>query len=255
MCLLALSWHNHAQYSLVVAANRDEFYRRPSRAADFWPNAPGVLAGRDEEQGGSWLGLHVDGRFAALTNARGASSVPGAPSRGALVSDFLTSQLSARAYAETRLQEIAEYAGCNLFVCDSQSLHYLTNHPTPEARELPPGSYALSNGHLDDAWPKMRNLGTRFEQLLLEPIIRSDDLLGILTCRTLANDDDLPDTGVDPSLEKQLSSIFIHLPTYGTRCSTVITVDSNGHTRFTERRFNSEGEAAGDSEYELTCRI
>lgn len=252
MCLLALAWRSDPRYPLVVAANRDEFYKRPALAADYWPDAPGLLAGRDEEAGGTWLGVQESGRFAAITNARGAAS-PGSnsPSRGGLVSDFLASESSAADYARACQEKIADYAGCNLLVCDGQQLFYVTNHPEAELRKLPPGRYPLSNGHLDDHWPKMKRLASGLDAVLDQATPDTTALLDLLTDRQQAKGQELPNTGVGKLVEKQLSSVFIHLPVYGTRCSTAILVDAKGHLQFHERRFNSRGRADGDSHYEM----
>lgn len=252
MCLIALSWRADARYPLVVAANRDEFHRRPTLAANFWPEAPNVLAGRDQEQGGTWLGVTRGGRFAAVTNARGAATAgKSTPSRGALVSNFLASQDSAENFANDYQPQIADYAGCNLLLCDGQTLIYLTNHPKTEMRVLPPGRYAVSNGHIDDPWPKMCQLSAALEDSLQQPQLDSDDLLALLTSQKKAEDHELPSTGVEKLLEKQLSSIFIHLPVYGTRCSTAIIANAEGQMQFHERSFNNRGKASGDVRYSL----
>ncbi|MGB1581212.1 MAG: NRDE family protein, partial [Nevskiales bacterium] len=181
MCLIALSWRADARFPLVVAANRDEFYRRRSLAADFWDDTPELLAGRDEQAGGTWLGVHTSGRFAAVTNARGVGA-PGKqpPSRGELVRDFLNSNQSAADFASNRLDAIGQYAGCNLLLADQDKLFYLTNHPEPECRELRPGRYALSNGHIDDHWPKMRRLAESLNALLESEQADIEALLNIL---------------------------------------------------------------------------
>lgn len=252
MCLIALSWRADARYPLVVAANRDEFYRRRSLPAGWWADAPGLLAGRDEEAGGSWLGIHASGRFAAVTNARGVGA-PGRqpPSRGDLVRDFLTSQDSAADFASDRLDRIADYAGCNLLVADQSQLFYLTNHPEPEMRELPPGRHALSNGHIDDLWPKMQRLREALDEQLAQSHPDTDVLLDMLASRDKAAGHELPDTGVGKPLEKQLSPIFIKLPGYGTRCSTAILASADGQLEFHERSFASGGKPAGDARYRL----
>ena len=252
MCLIAISWRADTRYPLVVAANRDEFHRRPTLPANFWPTAPDVLAGLDQEQGGTWLGVTRSGRFAAVTNARGAAAAgTSAPSRGALVSNFLSSQTPAEDFAQDYRQRIDDYAGCNLLLCDGQTLVYLTNHPSAEMRVLPPGRYAVSNGHIDDPWPKMGRLSSALDETLQQPQLNSDDLLGLLTSEQKADDHELPSTGVEKLLEKQLSSIFIHLPVYGTRCSTAIIVDTEGQLQFHERSFNNRGKASGDARHSL----
>lgn len=251
MCLIALAWNHHANYELVVAANRDEFHKRQTAAADFWPDSPNVLAGRDLEQGGSWLGLSTTGRFAGITNARGTIVPnPDAPSRGWLIRDFLQGEQSARDFAEGLLDEIDRYAGFNLFLADREHLIYLSNVTEPAVRELQPGRYVLSNGHLDSDWPKMQRAGAALDDAMGSPDVSVDDLLSLLTDSTPAMDAELPDTGVGTDMERLLSPIFITSPVYGTRCSTAITV-RQGNVNFHERRFDPDGNNTGDSSFEL----
>lgn len=252
MCLIALSWRDDPQYPLAMIANRDEFYRRPTLPAAYWKDTPQILAGRDEQQGGSWLGVHTSGRFAAVTNARGAASAgKQPPSRGALVANFLNSEQSAADFGTAYLAQIGDYAGCNLLIGDDRQLFYLTNHPQAELRELPPGSYAVSNGHIDDSWPKMQQLSSSLEQALQQGDVTSDALLALLTSQEKVADEHLPNTGVNKLIEKQLSSIFIQLPAYGTRCSTVLLADTHGQLGFHERSFDKRGRASHDARFDL----
>ena len=252
MCLIALSWRADARFPLAVAANRDEFYRRRSLPAEFWDDIPGLLAGRDEQAGGTWLGVHNSGRFAAVTNARGVGA-PGKqpPSRGELVRDFLNSDSPASEYAHSKLNEIHQYAGCNLLLADKEKLFYLTNHPEPEFRELAPGRYALSNGHIDDHWPKMRRLADSLNKVLDDEQAETENLLEILRNRDKPPAEELPNTGVGKPLEKQLSPIFIQMPVYGTRCSTAILANTAGQLHFHERSYVAGGKPAGDVEYTI----
>lgn len=252
MCLIVLAWRADPRYSLVVAANRDEFYRRPTEPADHWPDAPHIIAGRDREQGGSWLGITQTGRFAAVTNARGVGGAKEAPSRGLLVSDYLRGNESAHDYVTHKLEDIQQYAGCNLLVGDGKSLFYLTNHPEPEMRELTPGVHALSNGHIDQHWPKMQKVHEGLAAALKQPEVDQEALFDLMSDRSKPPADDLPNTGVGKILERQLSPVFIQLPVYGTRCTTTIAANHNGQVRFQERRFDAKGNVSGESSFDTT---
>jgi uncharacterized protein with NRDE domain len=162
MCLIVLAWQVHPEYPLVVAANRDEFFARPSAPAGFWPERPEILAGRDLEAGGTWLGVNRCGRFAALTNYReGGQQRPEAPSRGALATDFLTQQSDPQRYLDDLAKRGAEYNGFNLFVGDCRRLGYYANRGRGP-RWLEPGIYGLSNHLLDTPWPKLAAAKTAF---------------------------------------------------------------------------------------------
>jgi uncharacterized protein with NRDE domain len=240
MCLLAIAWRAHPDYPLVVAANRDEFYARPTPAAHYWDDHPRVLAGRDLEAGGSWLGISRDGRFAALTNYRDpANNNPQARSRGQLVSGFLSGDASALDYADFIWQSRAEYNGFNLLLSDGDELIYCGNYAEKIVR-LEPGVYALSNALLDTPWPKTvaaRNCLRDWLQAPGELV----DLASLLMDATPAADTDLPDTGIDYVFEKALSSQFIELEHYGTRSITGLWVDRDGNAEFNEVSIRPEG--------------
>jgi uncharacterized protein with NRDE domain len=169
MCLILIAWQAHPDYPLVVAANRDEFFARPAAAAAFWPEAPQVLAGRDLEAGGSWLGISREQRFAALTNYReGGRVATNARSRGALVADFLSGHASPSAYLAQVAARAVDYNGFNLFVADGQCLAYYANRGDSPPRFLSPGIYGLSNHLLDTPWPKLATAKASFAEALAE---------------------------------------------------------------------------------------
>lgn len=237
MCTLLLAWQVDPRRPLVVAANRDEFYARPAERASFWSDAPQILAGRDLQAGGTWLGVTRAGRFAALTNVRepGLPAPPHAPSRGRLVADFLRGDEPPEDYLE-RLQP-ADYAGFNLVVGDRSSLWYLSNRAGP-ARRLGPGVYGVANAALDSPWPKVTHGRARLAALMAggEPDTRA--LLEMLADPTPAVDAELPDTGVGLAMERLLSPLFIASPVYGTCCSTALAVHQDGAVEFCERTQN-----------------
>jgi uncharacterized protein with NRDE domain len=235
MCLIVFAWQEGPD-RLVVAANRDEFHARPAEPAGFWPDAPHVLAGRDVRGGGTWMGITHSGRFAAVTNFRDTAPPPaGAPSRGHLVSGFLTGAEPAAEYARRAEDEGGRYAGFNLLVGDSSGLFYASNRGGGR-RVLEPGVYGLSNHLLDTPWPKVRRTKEALRAALdRSAAAREAALFAALADERFAPDGDLPATGVGIERERALSAAFIRAGTYGTRASTVLTVGGDGRVRFVER--------------------
>jgi len=237
MCLILFSYNHHPKYRLILAANRDEFYDRPTAPLGFWSDTPKILAGRDLKAKGTWMGVDRLGRFAALTNFRDPASLkPDAPSRGALVSDFLLGSMPPRIYLEA-LQAVGNrYNGFNLLVGDGNDLYYYGNR-SGEIRKLLPGIYGLSNRFLDTPWPKLETGKQEFEGVLSRDRIETESLFRLLADRTRPPDDQLPNTGVGVELERMLSSRFIAGEHYGTRSSTVLLIGRDHRVRFSERTF------------------
>lgn len=235
MCLILIAYRCHPGYPLLIAANRDEFHDRPTAPLAFWDDAPHLMAGRDLKEGGTWLGMTRAGRFAALTNYRDpARTLPNAPSRGRLVSDYLQGGEPARVYLDRLAPRASAYNGFNLLLGDEEGLHYYANHAS-EPHVLEPGLYGLSNHLLDTPWPKLKRSRLLLRQLLdRQPNPTPDDLLQLLVDRTPAPDAELPRTGVPLEWERWLSPIFITAPGYGTRSSTVLLVDDRGCARLVE---------------------
>jgi uncharacterized protein with NRDE domain len=238
MCLIAFALDAHPAYRLVVAANRDEFYARPTAPAAWWADAPDVLAGRDLREGGTWMGVTRAGRFAAVTNYRdpGLFQKPDAPSRGALVADFLRGSADAESYAHDLARRAAEYNGFNLLVGDDDGLYYVSNR-TEGVRRLEPGVYGLSNALLDTPWPKVVRAKAAMKDALAAAEGDAFDapLWEVLADRVIAADDALPDTGVGAERERLLSPPFIRTDVYGTRASSVLTIARDGEVRLVER--------------------
>jgi uncharacterized protein with NRDE domain len=236
VCLILFAWRADAHYPLVVAANRDEFYARPTAPMSYWEDAPQVLAGRDLEAGGTWMGIARNGRFAAITNFRDPGRVrSGAPSRGPLVSGFLHGSSTPRDYLERLARQGGQYNGFNLLVGDVEALWYYSNE-NGVPRPVAPGIHGLSNHLLDTPWPKVES-GRRELGLMLHhhPGPTAHALLAMLEDRTLAPDDELPETGVGLARERALSPKFIELPEYGTRCSTALLASGDGDVSVTEK--------------------
>ncbi len=234
MCLILLAWRAHPNYPLVAAANRDEFFARPTARAAFWPEAPGVLAGRDLQAGGTWLGIGPRGRFAALTNYRDpAAQRPDAASRGALVAGFLTGDEDAATYTARVAAEAGAYNGFNLLCGDGARLFWYSNVGGPP-RELAPGVYGLCNHLLDTPWPKVQAAKSALREGL-DALPDDRRLFDLLRDDGIHPDADLPRTGVSLDWERLLSAAFVRAPGYGTRSSTVVTVAADGWTTFDEQ--------------------
>ena len=251
MCLVAIAIDHSRRFPLVVASNRDEYFERPTAGLAWWspkPGDPAILSGRDLESGGTWMGLTAQGRFALLTNVRGVLPVePGAPSRGRVVTDWLTcDQETGDFWMRTAL---SGYNGFNLIAADFRHGEcFWASNTKAHPQRLARGLYGLSNGRLDEPWPKVGALKARL-QTALDASASADrlatQLFAALADRTLAADAALPRTGVPLDRERQLSAAFIASPDrrYGTRCSTVIITEKTGHQPLThvyERSFDAD---------------
>jgi uncharacterized protein with NRDE domain len=244
MCLVLVVWRAHPLYPCLVAANRDEFHARPSARAEWWPDHPRILAGRDLEAGGTWLGVTRTGRFAALTNYRDPEQRRArVPSRGALVTGMLESGATV-AEGLTHLRAVGgDYNGFNLIFSDGERLG-IYESVRGAGRELGPGIYGLSNHLLDTPWPKVQNAKTRL-QAALQGLTDTAPLLELLRDDRPAPDAQLPRTGVSQDWERLLSSAFVRAPDYGTRCSTIIRIERQGRAYFDEWSWNSVGSDMG----------
>ena len=242
MCLIVFAWHVVPGAPLVAAANRDEFYDRPTAAAGAWPENPKVFAGRDLKGGGSWMGINQEGpngpRFAALTNIRGPQERrEDAPSRGALVADFLAGDLDAEAYIAKIAAGSDDYNGFNLVLGDRTRLFWYSNRGGEDERngkELAPGIYGISNSLLDAPWPKVVRTKAQFASLLCQGA-PEDAYFEMLADPTRASDLRLPDTGIAIDLERVLSAVCIETAGYGTRTSTVVRLWDDAPAELHER--------------------
>ena len=248
MCLILVAWRVHPNFPCVVAANRDEYFGRPTAEADWWEGPAGILAGRDLQAAGTWLGVTRSGRIAALTNFRDPTVIAAeAPSRGALVTGFL----EARWPTLEGLKEIARRgAQCNPFnvLCSDGKELGVYESTTGLGRVLGPGVYALSNHLLDTPWPKVTQAKSRLAEALND-LPQSAAMLDLLRDTEPAVDEELPRTGVSLELERMLSSAFVRGESYGTRCSTIVTVDAGGATTFAEWTWDRAGALAGMTRY------
>lgn len=240
MCVIYLAYNFHADYPLILLANRDEFYSRPTKAAAYWEDFPNIYGGRDLVGGGTWLGVTKGGRIAAVTNYRDPAGSVGELSRGNLVADFLKSNVTVAEYLDAVCETAQKYSGFNLIIGEINAarneLYYFSNRGDAEVK-LVSGIYSLSNHLLDSPWPKVQKGKERFAGLLNQNIVSNEPFFQLLADRALAKDPDLPSTGVPYDWEKALSAIFIATPDYGTRSSTVIKFDKQFEWDFEERVF------------------
>jgi len=248
MCILLVAHRHHPFYDLVVAANRDEFHARPSAPAGFWEDHPNLLAGRDLEAGGTWLGVNREGRFSAVTNLRGGVARDPTSSRGHLVRDFLLDAAPAgpeflSALAGQRMR----YAGCNLLLAEGDALHWWS---PGGARALSPGVHGLSNTPLDEDWPKVERLKRAFlplSEVQGEALVSA--LLELLRDREVSSPDGLAQDFHPTRLEE---TIFVHTRSYGTRCSSIVLRDRrSGRLIFVERRYDANATVVGESRQEF----
>lgn len=251
MCLILFSWKAHPDYELIVAANRDEWRDRPTAPAQWWDDAPDLLAGRDLKAGGTWMGIARNGRFAAITNFRDPSDKRStAPSRGTLVMDFLLDDRAPREFLEAVSHRDETFNGFNLIAGDGKKLMCLASRDGV-VREVEPGIHGLSNHVLDEPWPKVTQGRIELQQAIREPL-DSEALFTVLSDRTMAPDGALPETGVGLEWERVLSPALIVAPDYGTRSSTVLTIGKNGDVEFEERTRTPDGAVASKAGYLFT---
>jgi uncharacterized protein with NRDE domain len=238
MCLIVVAWRVHPDYPLVVAANRDEFYARPTAPLGCWPDAPEIMGGLDLEAGGTWLGISESGRFAAVTNVRELGMAKGAQSRGVLTKGFLTDRASAKEYAAKI--DGTQYSGFNLLLGDEDTLIYCSNR-NGEPQPLPPGIYGLSNHLLDSPWPKLLVARERFSEAL--PSLPDESaFFELLSDQSIVADQNLPSTGVPIEWERLLSAIFVKSESYGTRASTLVWQGADGRITIHENSFGPNGQ-------------
>ncbi|MGC3946259.1 MAG: NRDE family protein [Chryseolinea sp.] len=251
MCLIFISLNQHPSYKLLIAGNRDEFYNRPTQPAGYWPEQ-GVLAGRDLEAGGTWLGVTTSGRISMLTNFRDPKNIdPAAPTRGRLVADYLLGSAQADQYLQSINDSGIRYNGFNLLAGTADEMFYYSNYQGIVQR-LEPGFYGISNRFLETPWPKVvrgkQLIGPAFQKPTIDP----EEIFALLYDDATAPTEQLPDTGLTQERERALSSMFIKTGNYGSRCSTVIAVDRNDNWLFSERTYNPANFSYEDRAYRFS---
>jgi len=235
-----------------MAANRDEFYDRPTQAAQFWQDVPTILAGRDLKHKGTWLGIDRRGRLAAVTNYREPSeNKSNVISRGQLVSNFLLADDLPESYLTTVLENKNNYDGFNLFVGDHQSLYFLNSY-SDQPLALQAGIHGISNGELNSSWPKVVTGKQQLHKLLNDnQEIDQEAIFKFLTDKTVPDDDLLPDTGIGLEWERRLAPLFISGGEYGTRSSSILIISEDGRVKFAERNYEREGKPEQTIQYEF----
>lgn len=245
MCLIAFRWQPDADPSLVLAANRDEFHARPTRALAWWRWPEGPLAGRDVSGGGTWMAVGRDGRFAAVTNFRDPSAARGPRSRGELPLAWVNGDVAANGFANHIHDRRQEYSPFSLIFGDSREIRAVGTHTTPQI--VAPGVHALSNHVLDTPWPKSTQAVRKLASGTGAGGMDIDTLLDLLDDREPAPSEALPDTGVGFELESMLSAPFIANETYGTRSSTALLIGSR--ISVAERTFGPAGDVTGERRF------
>ncbi len=251
MCLILFAYKSHPRYKLVVAANRDEFYNRKTAPAAFWEDHPRLLAGRDLQAMGTWMGINKNGRVSMLTNYRDLSNIkPQAPTRGKLVSNFLITNSTPNTYLDAINPLATSFNDFNILLGTADDLWYYSNKQMKKTM-LGSGVYGLSNHLINTPWPKVEAGKEALHNELKNDKVEIENLFATLKSEEKADRDRLPDTGVGIEMERMLSPMFIKSSEYGTRCSTVLLIDKDNHVNFVERTYDTTDFTWTDKSFEF----
>ncbi len=253
MCLILFSLNQHPQYKFILAANRDEFFNRPTKEAGYWRENKNIIGGRDLNSGGTWLGVTKTGRLIAITNYRDLSNEnKNARSRGLISKDFLINSQSNNSFLNNIYPVKNEYSGFNLLLSDN-SFETITHYSniSDKTEILEEGTHGLSNHLLDTPWPKIQYGKDQLTTLLNQETIHTYDIISILKNNIEAPDKLLPDTGISYELEKKLSPVFISMKGYGTRCSTALIIDYNNNVSFLEISYDDNKEVINEKQFKF----
>lgn len=254
MCLIAFALNDHPDYPFILIANRDEFYERPTKAAHFWNEHPEMLAGKDLKAGGSWMGLTRNARFAAVTNYRDIKNIkPEAKSRGELVTHFLTSPLLSKEYLKRLHKNPSTYNGYNLLTWHKNIMYHYSNYQGT-INKLSDGIHALSNALLDTPWPKVEKVKQDFRKAIGTEL-DENKFFEILGDQTIADDADLPQTGLPHDLEKAVSAVCIRTEKYGTVSSSIVLISKDGEANFIEKTYAVGGREEGTRRFSFTLSL
>jgi uncharacterized protein with NRDE domain len=240
MCLILFAKDQHPTYKIIIAANRDEFFERPTAVANYWEDNPNILGGKDKQSGGTWLGVTKNGRFIAITNYRDPEkNIPNAVSRGKISRDFLFGDDAAVNFLDQLSKNKSLFNGFNLLLSDDgfKTIYHYSNI-TDQPKHINPGIHGLSNHLLNTPWPKVEKGKKDLAEITGSNTIETNDLIEMLKDDKEAEENRLPKTGISFDLEKKLSPVFISLNGYGTRCSTAILVDKNNQLTFQETSYD-----------------
>ena len=237
MCLIVFAVNVLPGYPFLLAGNRDEFYHRTAKPAHRWDTDPVIIAGKDLVAGGTWMGISESGRFAALTNYRAMNKIKeNAPSRGDIVKNFLLSEDPIQTYLKRLVDDAGKYNGFNLLAGDFSELYYLTGKQEI-IRKLKPGFYSISNAYLNTPWPKTEKALHRFRSICEGREVNKEAIFDLLLDREQFPIEQLPKTGLTEEMEKAVSPIFIQTENYGTRCSTIVSMNSHSKVSLVERTY------------------
>lgn len=235
MCLVGLAFKVHPKYPILLITNRDEAYARPTAQAHFWEDDPSILAGKDLEAGGTWMGVSKNGRFAALTNFRNPMMLgDDKKSRGELVTNYLKSSLGPKEWLKSIVNTASDYNPFNILVGNVEELFFMSSAYN-QLTEVKPGVHGLSNDSLNTSWPKVTYLTKKLSTLIKTKKTSNTELFRALQNKKKAPVSKLPETGVGLALEKILSPAFIETENYGTRCSTILKISNEGEIHFSEK--------------------
>ncbi|WP_340104993.1 NRDE family protein [Rhodohalobacter sp. 8-1] len=244
MCLIVFSYNHHKKYPVILAGNRDEFYGRDARQAHFWDTSPPLLAGKDLRAGGTWLGVNQNGEFGAITNFRDLDNpINGERSRGEIIPEFLTQPGPPKKKLSRIQKNSSAYSGFNLLAGNANQIFYL-NNVNRQFQSVKPGIHGISNAFLDTPWPKVEKAKSLFKKVVQSEKINPEEIFQLLQDSESFPLEKLPNTGLSPEMEKAVSPIFIETDDYGTRCSSLLTIDNDGQVQFTERTFHVTGDGS-----------
>lgn len=238
MCLISIAYQCHPKYKLILLANRDEFYQRPTKEAHWWDEDNTVFGGKDLQAGGSWLAVSKNGKIGAITNFRNPSRIiKNKISRGQILGNYMLSDTSEKKYID-EISSLAEsYEGYNLLFGNQDYLYHYSNI-NQKVTTISPGVHALSNHLLNTPWPKVEKAKKVMTELIeMGNTLNVETAFTLFSDKQIAPDDQLPDTGIGLSYERYLSSIFIDIPQYGTRATTLLLIDNENQVYFEEREY------------------
>lgn len=251
MCLLTMSYNMRSDYPLIIAANRDEFFERPTEPLHEWTDSP-IIAGKDLKLGGTWMGVTKAGRFALVTNVRNPLEETGDLSRGFIVKEALEAE-NLEDYLETLHTNRFRYSGYNLLTGSLKEVYYHSNQNDQAPVRVKKGFYGLSNAALDTPWPKVEELKAGVRKAAARESISREELFSCLSSEQKYEEKKLPNTGVGKDLEKNLSPVFIKMEEYGTRSQTILLMNNKGEVEITERLINEGGKVDRDRSVTFTA--
>jgi uncharacterized protein with NRDE domain len=240
MCLIVFAYKFHKKFKLIVASNRDELYKRPTQDSHKWDTVPFIIAGKDLEQGGTWLGINENGLFAAVTNYRQPTlSNENKLSRGIMLKDFLLGNENSEVFLDKLAGKADLYNGFNLLIGDPENLFYYSNIEFA-IKKVEPGLYGISNALFDTPWPKVEYAKNKLAEIISSEDFSEEEIFKLLGTDQKFPDELLPNTGLNIELERKLSPVFIKSDFYGTRSSNILSIDYDNNVRFVERVYEMD---------------